>query len=97
MKLPRWAAVPLWMMCLGTSAWITCHFAFDYTQAILGRVGAQWQFEFLLAPIPILAALLSFAFCFLANPKLGKPFMILSLAGVIVPAVLSLLVIFRIY
>jgi hypothetical protein len=52
----------------------TAHLGQGYSQAVLGRPDAQWQFAFVLAPIPILLGALGLAISVFSRPPLSRTF-----------------------
>lgn len=78
-------------LLLVASAYISLHLLSTYIDALLGRNGggdAQWQFAFVLAPIPCALGLISFAIARPSRPPLSRLFLLCSLIAAVVPLVL---------
>jgi len=57
---------------LGASVFGTAHLVHDYYRALFGRPDAQWQFAFVLAPIPILLGASGLAITLFSRPRLSR-------------------------
>lgn len=74
----------------------TGHLGWDYLRPLFGTLegggGAQWQFAFILAPIPITLGALAVLISKFPRPSLRKLFVVVSWVAAIVPAMLYILV-----
>lgn len=61
---------------LGASVYGTAHLGQDYYRALFGRPDAQWQFAFMLAPIPILFGAIGLAIAIFLRPRLSRAFIL---------------------
>jgi len=92
------ARISTWvvLLLLAPSAYITANLAISYLEAIFGKwQTAQWQFAFLVAPIPIVFGLLALLVAYLS--RANRVLLGACIALSILPCLLFLLVLFRVY
>jgi hypothetical protein len=70
----------------------TAHLGGDYLQALFGTPEAQWQFAFLLAPVPMLLGPVAVLISKIPRPALSRFLGAASWVATIVPAILCVLV-----
>jgi hypothetical protein len=70
---------------LSASAYGTAHLAQDYLQAVFGTPDAQWQFAFVLAPIPILLGMVGLVIARFSRPRLSRVLVLASWVVTLVP------------
>ena len=95
--LPKAAIVA----CLAIAWSITFPLLGTYLTALGGGLqgagAAQWQFGFLIAPIPFALSLLALAIAWLARRSLSRRWALVSSLSALVPALLFGLVFFHVY
>ena len=88
-------AIVILLLCV--SVYGTAHLGHDYFQAVFGRPEAQWQFAFMLAPIPIFLGALGLLLSAFPTPPLPRSFVLTSGIATLLPVVLLGLVNFHAY
>ncbi|MGA7965653.1 MAG: hypothetical protein WCB49_07185 [Gammaproteobacteria bacterium] len=89
------------VLALSASGYITFNLLVTYIAAISGRLvgagAAQWQFAFLLAPVPIACGLLGLGVACWVRPRLSRSFIVLSSVATATPMLLLGLVLMHAY
>ncbi len=75
----------------------TFHLTRTYFEAVWGHPSAQWEFAFLMAPIPIALAFVAILISSLAKPKLTRSFRYASLIATLLPLLITTLVMMHLY
>ena len=70
---------------LSASVYGTAHLGQDYYQAMVGRPDAQWQFAFMLAPIPILLGASRLAIAIFSRQPFSRAFTLGAWVVTLVP------------
>jgi len=75
------------VLLVSASVYGTAHLGHDYFQAIFGRPEAQWQYAFVLAPIPIFLGVLGLLLSVFPTPPLSRVFVLTSGVATLLPVV----------
>jgi hypothetical protein len=79
------------------SAISTANLLLQYLDAVFRSPSAQWQFAFVLLPVPIALGLIAAAISWIWQPPLPRTIRIVCVAALVAPLTLGALVWFHIY
>jgi hypothetical protein len=80
------------VLLLIASVYGTIHLGRDYFQALSGKPDAQWQFAFVLAPVPIVLGAVAIAVAKFSRPPLPRIFALAAWVAALAPLALLVLV-----
>jgi hypothetical protein len=90
--MPHLVSKSIVALLLIVSVYGTFHLGRDYIQALFGRQDAQWQFAFVLAPVPIGLGAAAIVIAKLSRPPLPRVSILGAWVATLVPVALSALV-----
>jgi hypothetical protein len=82
---------------VGVATWGSTYLAQTYWSAVFGTPDAQWQMSFVMAPIPIVLAVIGLLIAYFPRPRLHKVFIVGSWIAVTIPAACLVLVMSHLY